>query len=105
MGAGSRLPDSASVVDHRTIDLVVTAFDRQSASPVKKRGQHAKSTGCPLSDLIYVTRPHQLLIDSQPQITCCIDPLDLLTKDMDRPVILDVPCGIKEVRRSSRPRW
>jgi len=57
------------------------------------------------ADLIYVTRPHQLLIDTQPQITCCIDPLDLLTKDMDRPVVLDVPCAPKEVRRSSRPRW
>lgn len=44
-------------------------------------------TGCPPANLIYVTRPHQLPIDSYTQITCYIDPLDLLNKDMDWPVL------------------
>ena len=74
---------------------------------LSRRGANKLSlrAACPLADVIYVTRPHQLLIDSQPQITCCIDPLDLLTKDMDGPAIFDVPRGLKEIRRFSRRRW
>jgi hypothetical protein len=63
VSAGSRPPDRACVIHHKTDELLVeqhTVSDGQAASPVKEGSKHAKSLGCLFTYLADVCWPGEL---------------------------------------------
>jgi hypothetical protein len=80
----SRSPDGASVLHHRTDDLLIKQhiFSAGQTTSKKARAKHAHSLSCISSTLVDVCRRDQLRSNCHPDIRCCFDPLYWLSEKL-----------------------
>jgi hypothetical protein len=103
-GVGSRLPDRACVVHHRTDELLVdqhAVLNGKTAPPVKDGAKHAQSLSRLSPYLVDVRRPGQPRIKGYRKVPCCVDPLYWLSETLDWPGSLDASRSLSKEHRGA----
>jgi hypothetical protein len=104
MGVGSRPPDRACVVQHRTGELLVEQYavlNGKTPPPVKEGAKHARSLSRLSPYLVEVRRPGQTRIKGYSKVPCCVDPLYWLSEKLDWPGSLDASRTLSKEHRGA----
>jgi hypothetical protein len=104
VGVGSRPPDRACVVHHRTDELLVeqhAVLNGKTAPPLKEGAKHAQSLSSLSPYLVDVRRRGQPRIMGYSMVPCCVDPLYWLSVKLDWPGSLDASRSLSKEHRGA----